>query len=65
MLWTMLPQLLVYVKHVSNLDLHGTNVLSKRRENLHMMCTTQEKTSQIVNTMQGNKQWEGKKKTKN
>ncbi len=28
------------------------------------MHTTQEKTSQIANTTQGNKQWEGKNKSK-
>jgi hypothetical protein len=32
MLCTMLLQLHVYVKHVTNADLHGTNVVSKRRE---------------------------------
>lgn len=61
MLCTKLLQLCDYVEHVMNDDLHGTNVVSKRGKNLHMMHTTQEKTSQIANTMQGNKQWEGKK----
>lgn len=32
MLCTMLLQLCVYVKHVTNDGLHGTNVVSERRE---------------------------------
>jgi hypothetical protein len=32
MLWTMLLQLRVYVKHVTNDGLHGTNVVSERGE---------------------------------